>query len=400
MMKEVTNPAGESREMENRDLVAAARGLADLVASGAEDAERARTLPARTIEAIDQSNLFALLVPAELSGCEADPVTFIEVVEEISRADGSTGWCLANGAICAGMAGAHLGEKSARDIFAADRPPLFAGGFTPRGRALPEASGFRIDGRWPLGSGCRHADFLIATCVVLREGRPRMLATGMPEARVCVVPRERVEIHDNWHAAGLEGTASCDYSVVDHFISEDGSFPLDDSAPRRGGALYRVPLMTWAAMAQAGFALGVGRRALDEIAARARDRIRLGTSEALARRGAFQEGFGRVTAKLRAARLLVFDAFGEVWESVRAGRRLTAEQRASALLAAVHANRTASAACSFAFHAAGAGAVFRSDVLQRCFRDIHAARQHIVVGDESFERAAQVLLGLGAHPML
>ena len=96
------------------------------------------------------AGLFALLVPAELGGCEADPVQFIQVVEEISRADGSTGWCVANGAICAGMAGAHLGDTSVRDVFAAQRPPLFAGGFTPRGRALPEASGFRIDGRWPL----------------------------------------------------------------------------------------------------------------------------------------------------------------------------------------------------------------------------------------------------------
>lgn len=383
--------------MAEPDPLEAARRIAPVLSAGAEEAERLGTLPAASVGALQASGLFGLLVPAELGGMEAGLPTLIEVVSELSRADGSAAWCLGNAALGSGTAGAQLPSEGARRVFAGRGDVPMAGGFVPRNRARPVEGGYELSGRWAFGSGCRHAEWIVVTAAT---GEGEAAPGAIPEARVFLVPRERVEIHDNWQAAGLEGTASCDYSLDECSVAAELSFPLLGSAPLRGGALHRLPMLTVAAAVHGSFALGLGARALDEIAGIATGRLRLGSAERLAERGSFQQQFGRAAAALRAARLLVTDAFGDVWRTAEAGDPASPRQGAEALLATVHANRTSADVARFAFRAAGATALFRSHPLQRCLRDVEAAGQHIVVGDESFERGAQVLLGLPPHPMV
>ncbi|HUP34609.1 MAG TPA: acyl-CoA dehydrogenase family protein, partial [Candidatus Limnocylindria bacterium] len=75
-------------------LLAAVEAIRDVVAAGAEEAERLRTLPPATVRALADSALFALKVPESLGGAEADPVTQIEVLEALTHIDASAGWCL------------------------------------------------------------------------------------------------------------------------------------------------------------------------------------------------------------------------------------------------------------------------------------------------------------------
>jgi alkylation response protein AidB-like acyl-CoA dehydrogenase len=49
-----------------------------------------------------------------------------------------------------------------------------------------------------------------------------------------------------------------------------------------------------------------------------------------------------------------------------------------------------------AYHAAGGSAVFTSSPLQRCFRDVHTATQHVMVQQRALEAAGKVLLGVDA----
>ena len=41
----------------------------------------------------------------------------------------------------------------------------------------------------------------------------------------------------------------------------------------------------------------------------------------------------------------------------------------------------------------GPRALFEASPAQRCFRDMHAAAQHVFVGGEQYERVGQLLLG-------
>lgn len=374
-----------------RDLLAAARAIAPVVESGVRDAERAGTLPAATVAALRDCGVFGMLLPRELGGLEADPVTAIEVLEELARQDGSTGWCAGIGAISnAIMASRMDGDAAARHVFARGAATVTAGGYVPRGEALRTDGGWQVRGNYAFGSGCRHADWIVA--MGLEGGDPA-------RARAFCLPPGQVKIHDNWQSAGLEGTASCDYSVDGARVSDGYSFAIS-APPRRGGTVHALPVLSIAYIGHTGFALGVGRRALEEIEAIAGGQQRLASSAPLAQRPVFQAGLARAEARWRSARMLCHAAFGELYESQSSAGRVTLEQRARVAQAAVNAAEASAAAAEFALRSAGANAVYRSGVLQRCLRDIRTGMQHVAVSEEVWERVGAVRLGLAREPFM
>ena len=388
------------RIAERERMLTAARSVADVVEAGAEEAERQRTLPQTTLDALTGAGLFSLMVPQVLGGAEADPITQVEVSEEVARADGSAGWCLMIGAGLAGLAAAHLADDAVHTIFKTPDVPI-AGHLVPRGQATPERGGYRVSGQWSFASGCHHVGWMLGNCIVQRDREPSMPQPTLPEMRVVCVPKEQVQIHDNWHVAGLRGTASCDFSITDTVVPEGFSFDLLNARPRRGGPLYRLPFFTWAAPGHGGYALGVGRRALDEIARIAESKMRFASPSVLAGRGAFQQAFARAEASLRSARLFLLDTLAEVWRTACAGDDITFKQRALVRLAVTHVTDVAAEVVTQAYRYGGGSAMFQSSVLQRCLRDIYAATQHVYVGDETYEKVAQALLGLEQpHPFL
>src|SRR5688572_14151172 len=76
------------------DLVAKARALSALIEAQAPLIEESKTRTPGMIGAFKSSELFWLLVPKELGGADVDLVTDMEAIEEVTSADGSTGWTL------------------------------------------------------------------------------------------------------------------------------------------------------------------------------------------------------------------------------------------------------------------------------------------------------------------
>ena len=371
-----------------QELIGAARAIAGVLDATALESERARTLCPAAVEAFSSSGLWGLMAPREIGGHEADPVTQLLVIEEVCRADGSAGWCLAVGAASIAMGAAFLADDAVAAIFGTPGT-IIAGQVVPRGRAEPVVGGFRVSGRWTFGSGCRHSTWLLGGCAVVRDGE----GSGPPEARVAFLPRAQVEIIDTWHVAGLKGTGSCDYAAEPVFTPEGFTFDLMNPVARRGGALYRLPLTSLVAASHAGFALGLGRRALDEMvlfAAGARH-SRGGVDPA--DRPALQQALARGEAALRSARLFAIDRLEDIWSTVCSGDVPSQEQRAMLRLAVSHATDVAAGITSTAYRLGGSRALFETNPLQRCFRDMHAATQHVVVADEHYERIGQLLLG-------
>lgn len=380
-------------------LLAAAAACRETVEEQAPRSEQAGTLTPATLDALVQARLFRAFLPASLGGVEADPLTLLELVEAISQQDGSTGWCLGMGGIIAGIAASRLPESGAKEVFA-DPDTLCAGGFPPQGRALLEAEGHRIAGRFRFGSGCRHARWMVLTCLEYDGDRPVPGAGGLPRMRSFCVPTERVHIHDNWQVAGLEGTASNDYSVEDLFVPARHSFAMAEDPALRGSPLYALPILSVAAVPHGGFALGLGSQALALVREHALGTQRLGSAARLADRAVFQNGLAQAHTKLRAARGLALESFGALWRAQREGAAISLEARAAAGAATTFAYQAATEAATFAFRSAGGGALYRSGRLQRCFRDIQAGAQHIVPSEESWERVGQVLLGVGVPAMI
>src|SRR5689334_16309981 len=98
------------------DYVARARSLGAALTAVSDEIERNRELPAPILAALIDNGMFRLLQPRALGGAELDPMTYIEVVEEIASRDASTGWCVEQANGCS-MVAAYLDPEVAREIF-------------------------------------------------------------------------------------------------------------------------------------------------------------------------------------------------------------------------------------------------------------------------------------------
>jgi alkylation response protein AidB-like acyl-CoA dehydrogenase len=381
------------RAVTRRALLDAVERVRTVVAGGADEAERLRTLPPATVAALHESGLLGLKLPAVLGGAEADPVTQIDVIEALTGIDPSAGWCLMVGATTAALPGVFLGDEAVRVIFEDGRMPLAAGCYMPTGHAVAERGGFRITGRWAFASGIRHAAWVSGTAWVVRDG------AQTAERRVFVVRTGEVDVHDTWHVAGLRGTGSCDFSVKDHFVPEAFTWDIEHAQPRRGGALYQLGLPGFVTNEHAAFALGVARRALDAITTLAARKSRGLKPAPLVGRSTFQRFVGEADLRLRAARALVVELNEAAFTTVGVGDRLTARQHAELRSAAVLATEVALDVVTRAFRFAGGSALYDASVLQRCLRDLNAGAQHFMVSDSAYEGLGQLLLGLPGEPM-
>jgi alkylation response protein AidB-like acyl-CoA dehydrogenase len=379
------------------DLLDRARALRGLIESEADAAERADTMTAPVIDALRDTSLFWLMVPEELGGLETDIVSAISVFEELAYADGSTGWSMMANATATCFAAIYSGDAAVAAMFGGDAPPIVAGMFGPGGRVrrADTGDGYVLSGDYQFGSGCAHADWFSAGAMEMRDGEVVMTPSGLPSLRVSFVPRERVELRGNWDVLGLVATGSFDYAVVDEPVEADYTFLLVEAAHRRGGPQYRLGLLGMTAAGHAGFALGVGRRALDEVVRIARRKQRLG-GEPVAEQQLFQHDLGMHDAAMRAARAYVLDVFSEAEAAaVRDGApTLVLAQRMRQ--ATTYATRVAADAARFAYTWAGSSGL-RPGALQRCFRDIHAGTQHVFVDNNTLTAYAQVLLAEDAE---
>jgi alkylation response protein AidB-like acyl-CoA dehydrogenase len=388
MSKRATAPAATCEE-----AVARARAIAPLIEQAAAEAETERSLPPRSVAAMKQAGILRLFQPREVGGDEADFATQIAVTEEVARADGSHGWnAIANGPSGA-FAAAYLGDEAVAQLFGPGREYCFGGQFAPNGQGHREAAGFRVSGSWHFGSGTGHSEYVMGGFIAFEGGQPRILETGLPDMRVACIPRERITFTDGWFVMGLAGTGSYDYECRDVFVPEAWTYPLFTTEARRGGAMFRMGIMPMVCAGHAAWALGVARRALDEVNALSRDTTRMGQESVLAARATFQRDYVRAECRLRAARLLVMDVFGEVLASAEKGDPLSLAQRAAMRSAATYATEAAKDAVDFAHLGAGTRSVRKGNAIERCFRDMHTGSQHAFINEDTYLQSSQVMLG-------
>ncbi|MEX2207716.1 MAG: acyl-CoA dehydrogenase family protein [Myxococcota bacterium] len=361
-----------------------ARALHAEIASRGDEIESGRRLPPELARKFAASGLFSICVPKQYGGGELSAADAVRVIEEIARADGAAGWVVMIGATT-GMLAASLSDAWAREIYGRN-PQVITGGVTaPTGVATPAEGGHRVTGRWSFASGCQHSDWLV--------GGTRMGAADAPEARLMFFAPEQFRIHDTWHASGLRGTGSHDFEVEDAFVPDGRSVVLGGH-PRVSGALYQFPTLGLLALGVCAVALGIARRALDEFVTLAGGKVPTGSARTLANRPVVQRQVGEAEAALRSARAYVFASIDAAWEIANQGRSLPIEQRAELRLGAANAAWRAAQAVDLVYHAGGGTAVYSSSPLQRCFRDVHVATQHIMVAQPLFEIFGRSVLGL------
>ena len=105
------------------EILERARALRPTIAAFADRVEAERRLPRPLSDALHEAGLFRMLLPRSLGGAELDPVTFVQVMEEVAQADASTAWVLGQTAGCS-MVAAYLRPAVATAIFGPPRGVL------------------------------------------------------------------------------------------------------------------------------------------------------------------------------------------------------------------------------------------------------------------------------------
>ena len=376
-----------------QDLVASAKALAPQIRAVRDEMESGRRLPAALAQALDQSGLMQLYLPRSMGGPEIDPVTYYHVIEELSKVDGSVGWCALLSSDATFFAG-WLKPEVGRAMFGDDPHVRIAASFRALGEANPVDGGYRVTGRWDYASGIDHANWLTVHCRVVDENGPKLTLSGTPETRMLFVPAENATIHDTWNTMGMLGTGSNDFTIEDIFVPEEQTWelwgPAQESSPFYDPRLFMA--MTWPPVV--ANALGMARGAMEAFVELANQSGSTSSATLLRDRASIQNAVGKAEAIINASRAYVLDSIGAVMDAVTEGREDPGPQIAQARLAITHGMWEALKAVDMLFHAAGTNAIHQKYPLERFFRDIHVAVQHGAGLLSNFESGGQVMLGL------
>jgi len=374
------------------------RILAPLVEAERPGLDAKRELSPGLLDALHTSGLFRLWLPGRLGGAELDPVSGLRVIAAVSALDGSVGWSVMVAAAWGFFAG-RLPARAARRIFG-DPRAVVAGHLAPFGQAEAIRGGYRASGRWPFGSGGKHATWFLAHCALRPRGRARRRPTGRPATRLLFVPAGRCRIHDTWHVTGLRGTGSHDYSVKRVTVPAAHSVDVLADRPTRRERLYALPLIPFVEAAVAAVPIGIAHAALDAFAEVAKTRRAYRSRRPLRADPATQREIGRAEMHVRSGEALLFAAVDEMWRTVEAGRRPSLQQRARLRAGCVNAGVSATLAVDIVYRLGGAGSIFEGNRIERCFRDVHTAAQHAALAPRTLELVGQARLGLDAPDLL
>ena len=360
-------------------LLDAMRDVGEQADALALDTERLRRLPDSLAAALVDSGLLRAWVPKAYGGAEADMLTVLDAIEELAFYDGATAWC-GMIATTTSAASAHLPPDWAERIYG--DPRAVTGGF-----AMPAAQGQRTDGgivvsgRWQWGSFTDHCTWIGGGTMV--DGLPLFV----------YFERGQVELLDTWRVAGLKGTGSTDFRVVDAFVPE-GRWLVIGAPPVVTSTLYRFPFFGRLALAIAAVGLGLARRAVHELVATATAKKPSGSSRTLAERPVIQADIAKAEAAYRSARALLRETVEEAWLAVGDDAAPPDEHRRLLRLAATNAAWKSAEAVDRCYHAAGGSAIHEDAPIQRVFRDIHVLTQHGMVAERTFEPVGRMAFGL------
>jgi hypothetical protein len=144
-------------------------------------------------------------------------------------------------------------------------------------------------------------------------------------------------------------------------------------------------------MCHTGWACGIGRRLLDELAANVRARGgRAGTQSTSE---SFLEGYAAAEGTYRAARAFVYETWRDVRDTLARGQALSVRQNTLMRLGIAHVTWAAHDVASFVYKSAGTTGL-RAGTIQRLFRDMNAGTQHVVASPPVFRALGRELAGL------
>ncbi len=372
------------------EAVRRAKTLAPAIAARVERCEAERRVPLESVEEFVGAGLSRILKPRRWGGHEISHDAAFDVNVEISKACGSTGWCL-------GFLNIHdwwvagFPDEAQHDVWRDGPDVNLAGVIAPlSGRAKLVDGGYRLSGHWSWASGIDHCTWAIVTGMAEQPD-------GSKRAHVFLVPKKDYAIKDTWFNVGMKGTGSKDIIVDDAFVPGHRSITMDDL--REGttpgtkvntGPLYAIPLEA-RRHALSAPALGIVRAAFAHWVEWMRTKASSATGEAVAQFVPAQIDLANAEVSIDTAELLLRRNL----DFIRDGGPISADRRTLSSVAGAQAVQMLCKAVDLLFYSSGSRGMFDGSPLQRAWRDVHCIASHFALNpDTSAQARARNLLGL------
>jgi alkylation response protein AidB-like acyl-CoA dehydrogenase len=397
---------GLPTDIDAQPVVRAAAALRSVIRSHRAELEREQRLPKDLVEHFHRAGFYSLVIPRALGGLQADPLTYLRVVELLAEAAGAAGWNVANNGI-GQLVTLGLPDEGVREVYAQGADTVIAGtAVMGGGQAVPVDGGYRVTGRWPFGTGCQECAWMLGSFQILDGDQPRRSPDGGSVYWRGVFRRSEVQIVEgSWDVDGLRATGSFDWTVDEVFLPErrtmvHAGVPLDNQWKRWPGVSYAVPAQAWVGPHHSAVITGIARAGIDALIELASAKTPRGRTGRLCDDPQVQDAVGRADTILNAGRAYRGATVAEVWNTVAAGADTTLEQRARCRLAAAYAADSARAAMDLMFRHGGSTSYRRESRLAECWRDLHVVGQAVTLMPEWYPMGGRVFLHLDPGPRL
>jgi alkylation response protein AidB-like acyl-CoA dehydrogenase len=369
----------------------AARSIEQLVAeistlhsqfdATAAESEELGDAPEALVDLMRQIRVPMIKAPLEVGGDRLLLADQCRYFTALSYSNPTAAWTGFNHAGAAAAAGSRLSDEGIDLLFGSDPSPFLAAVALPTGTFTRVDGGVLMNGTWNYASGVRHADWAMLTAIE---------AVEQPSVTLAVIRTADATVHGDWNVMALKGTGSVSITAKDVFVPT--ALTVDPMEPaKRGGAIYGLNYTIFVAGENLGFTFGVCNRFIDELVVYARGKSR-GFDGRLADRGAFQYELGKSSQQLQAVQAHALATLVTVDDAMENGNEFTSRDEAAVAAMTAYCTETAVSAISRLMSFAGAGALFNSSPLQRCFRDAQGSAQHLVASNQSLDRYGAVLL--------
>jgi alkylation response protein AidB-like acyl-CoA dehydrogenase len=321
---------------EQREIRSLARELAETeIAPHAAAWDREHRFPTEVVTRLGELGLLGVCVPEELGGAGADFLSYVLVLEELSRADAGVGVTVAVHTSAATLPILAFGTDEqvqrfvpplargeALGAFALTEPDSGSDAGSLRTLAVPDGDGWRLSGskQWITNGGYADTFLLFARTDASTEG-----ARGIS---AFVLGREHVEIVREESKLGLNSSSTVDLRLDGALVGRDRLLHEE-----RKGFTVAMATLDGGRIGIAAQAVGIAQAAFDTARAYALERRQFGRR--LADHQAIQFKLADMATEIDAARLLTYRA---AWLK-SAGRPHTAEGAKAKLFASETARR-------------------------------------------------------------
>ncbi|WP_040797410.1 acyl-CoA dehydrogenase family protein [Nocardia higoensis] len=360
------------------ELVERATKLAPLLRSRARWIDENRRLPDDVIAAIEESELLKMQVPAQYGGFESNVGDFVEVLGEIARGNTSVAFCLSIYGSLTWMS-ALWPDAALDEVFATPNVRI-SGTTAATGTATRVEGGWVFNGRWGFNSGVLHAQWKITVALASEPG-------AEPVPIFALTPVSDLQIVDDWHTSGLEGSGSVSTIAENVFVPEHRVITAEDFYQNRSKSVvnaakprYGAPVLVPVTAIQTGQLVGAARAALAGFLERLPGRPLTYTDYPDARSAPLTH------LQVGEAALLIEDAeararrFAQVIDDKAAANEpWTEQERVWSRVQIGWVARQAKQAVEILAQASGGSSIHRDVAIGRLQRDVHAASLHAMI---------------------